>query len=243
VQGHLDRQIKKVLETAETEPIPDNVLTLAGGDQKRARVIWKKLRLKQEFPMTLTEAKTPYLDAKGKSIGLTATDLPPIDSYAKAAAKINSTSGVSAALLMLALGRNRGAGTLTGDDLGSAAFDTNGDGYKEIIDGFNNPLQFYRWPTGSAAVDGLRPASAKLIRDPLDPDGTLLDPSWYNTPQRKSFESICHTIKSNTHPNGFYLVAVLASMGPDEKLGLNLTTMSTTNATDETDNIYSFKLP
>ena len=105
VQKHLDLQIKKVLADAEKDTIPLSVLNLAGSDPLRARVIWKKLKLRQEFPMTIVEATTaPPIP------GLSATDLQPIASYKAAASKFNSGPGDSAALLVLALQRNRARG-------------------------------------------------------------------------------------------------------------------------------------
>src|SRR6516225_5863841 len=49
----LKRQMKAIVDKAgsNAEVIPQSVLTMAGGDRRRARVIWIKLRLKQEFPM------------------------------------------------------------------------------------------------------------------------------------------------------------------------------------------------
>jgi len=250
VQKHLDLQIKKVLEDASNEKIPASVLNLAGGDPIRARVIWKKLRLKQEFPNTLAEAKAPYKDVNGTAV-LSATDLPPIASYATAANKIATGASDSAALLVLILARNRGAGTINADDLGSAAIDVNGDGYKEVVDGWGNPVQFYRWPTASAAVDALRPTNSVPFRDPLDPSGTLLNATWYGaatqlTTNAQFFESLCHKIKPPTATgggsNGAYLIPVIVSSGRDGVLGLDTTTLTVTNATGAADNIYSYAL-
>src|SRR5207302_5135067 len=49
-----------VIDQANKESIPDGVLLMAGGNAPRARVIWIKLRLKQEFPMNYAEARTPW---------------------------------------------------------------------------------------------------------------------------------------------------------------------------------------
>src|ERR1700677_3887446 len=57
----LARHIKFVLEQAdkETSLIPLSVKSMTN-DPKLALVIWKKLRLKQHFPMTFAEAVAPY---------------------------------------------------------------------------------------------------------------------------------------------------------------------------------------
>src|SRR5947209_3149244 len=49
LMGVLDQQWQAVIDQANKEPIPDGVLLMAGGNAPRARVIWIKLRLKQEF--------------------------------------------------------------------------------------------------------------------------------------------------------------------------------------------------
>src|SRR5262245_50852237 len=54
-KAHVDA----VLDQAKELPIPANVMTLAGGDPRRAKVIWQKLQLKRNFPMTFREALYP----------------------------------------------------------------------------------------------------------------------------------------------------------------------------------------
>jgi len=39
------------------EAIPQPVINLPAADERRARVIWKCLRLKQEFPISYAEAQ------------------------------------------------------------------------------------------------------------------------------------------------------------------------------------------
>jgi prepilin-type N-terminal cleavage/methylation domain-containing protein len=55
----LERHRKAVIDDARAESIPQAVLDLAGGDQNRARVIWIKLRLKQQFPQSYAQALQP----------------------------------------------------------------------------------------------------------------------------------------------------------------------------------------
>src|SRR5262245_51009259 len=52
----LNKQTQFVVDKADKENIPGNVLSMAGSDPRRARLIWKKLRLKQEFPISFAEA-------------------------------------------------------------------------------------------------------------------------------------------------------------------------------------------
>ena len=53
--GHWEAVIKQ----ANDESIPSAVLTMAGNDSNRARVIYIKLRLRQEFPTSFAEALNP----------------------------------------------------------------------------------------------------------------------------------------------------------------------------------------
>ena len=71
----LDKQWAAVINQAKNEQIPVSVMTLAGNDPTRARVIWTKLRLRQEFPMNISEARLPLLDWATSTSFLTASDL------------------------------------------------------------------------------------------------------------------------------------------------------------------------
>jgi prepilin-type N-terminal cleavage/methylation domain-containing protein len=71
----LDQQIQQVIEQAKTEMPPNDVLSMAGSDARRAKIIWRKARLKQEFPMTFADALAPNIPS------LSQTDLPPRQSY------------------------------------------------------------------------------------------------------------------------------------------------------------------
>src|SRR5262249_25384716 len=73
----LERQWKAVVDQADKELIPDKVMLMAGGHPQRARVIWKKLRLRQEFPMNFSEALFPWrISLKPSGSSLSQTDLP-----------------------------------------------------------------------------------------------------------------------------------------------------------------------
>jgi prepilin-type N-terminal cleavage/methylation domain-containing protein len=53
-------QVRAVIQDANELPIPQSVINLAGGNMQRAKVIWIKLKLKQNFPMTFREALWPW---------------------------------------------------------------------------------------------------------------------------------------------------------------------------------------
>src|SRR5207249_3350986 len=122
----------------EKEAIPDSVRTMAGGNDLRARVIWKKLRLKQEFPTTFAEAQAPW-QASNPAFNLVPnTDLQPM--YGQSLQSAAPGAGESSACLLLALQKGRGGVRLNPDDLPNTALtDTNGDNLKEIVDAWGNP--------------------------------------------------------------------------------------------------------
>src|SRR5262249_7676285 len=126
---------------------------------------------------------------------------------------------------------------LSEDDLANMAIDTDNDGIKELVDGWGNPVRFYRSPSGFSAPDFQAPTGSQFL-DPFDASGTLVSPSW-NATLRAEFETLCHTI---TMPKGAYLIPVIAAGGRDGKMGLDPKTMAVTTAGDATDNIYSYNL-
>ena len=68
VADALDQQWQAVVDQARKETVLNaNVASFAGNDAQRQKVLWVKLRLKQEFPMNFSEAKSPapsYLDPR-----------------------------------------------------------------------------------------------------------------------------------------------------------------------------------
>src|SRR5437660_1405276 len=60
VNSELQKQWAAVIALADKDALPPVVISMAGGNERRARVIWKKLRLKEAFPMNFKEALTPW---------------------------------------------------------------------------------------------------------------------------------------------------------------------------------------
>jgi prepilin-type N-terminal cleavage/methylation domain-containing protein len=241
VYKSLEQHLKAVRDLANKEDIPPSVMTLAQNDPRRARVIWIKLRLKQEFPMTYAEARQPWAVPPVPGVlPVTAADLPAKNEYVRILGNRTSAAGESSACLLMALQRRRaGANPLNADDLGPAVGDSDNDGMKELIDGWGQPLAFARWPAGNAELEKLNPhptnTKAYRFADALDPDGTLLTKEWYGlnlatpTPQRTWFQTALHPIS----PDGvrsYYIVPTIASGGRDTSLA------------GTADNVYSFKL-
>lgn len=247
-----------VIGEARKDAYPPQVMALAGADQRRAQVIWAKLRLIDAFPESYSEVLTsPTMPAwhayvpqgnrkywKGyqKMLGAVTAGSP--------------TPAQSSACLLMALSVRRGGAGLKVEDLGPAVRDTDGDGLMEIVDGWGRPIQFVRFPTkarNSQLGDDLQktnpaPPGSKgsKLADPLDPDGLLLNQNWYGatytslvntvppppmtTTCGAEFELVCHPVYYQSPPNAVanYIVPVLASDGSTTGTG---------------DNIYSFSMP
>jgi prepilin-type N-terminal cleavage/methylation domain-containing protein len=246
LQTLLNKAVVDVVEEAKNEAIPDtykdtyntytirpNVLALAGGDARRARVIWIKLRLRQEFPMSYAEATNPVKDMSGNVY------IWPKSNYVRKIGNLPPAAGETGACLFLALTQSRrGKQVLGENELSSNELrDTDFDGLPELIDDWGNPLALYRWPIGNPEIV---PTTNTLNKDPQDPEGLLLSSSWNST----LFEQLCHSL---TDPVTLqrsarnYTNPVIASSGPNGQFGLD-PWMATTNAQYASDNIYSYRL-
>jgi len=105
-----------------------------------------------------------------------------------------------------------------GEFLSSEVADTDGDGLLEFIDGWGNPLRFYRWPTRlfrstnvGLLIQGF--SDDLLDTDPDDPLGLLKPVIDALASASSDFESLYHT------PNTYHL-PLIVSAGPDGELGL-----------------------
>jgi prepilin-type N-terminal cleavage/methylation domain-containing protein len=186
VTSELDRQMKAVYDVAKDEQVPSTVLTqLANNDPNRARVIWIKLRMKQEFPTSYAEARAPapgYLAGK--------------NTYIKAlpAGSANDPNTESGACLYLALTQGRRGVTWDPESTLGGGFvrDTDGDGVKELVDIWGKALYFVRWPTTNTE---LNPTAAPVpgLKDTQDPTGLLSDNAWVNTGGASAFAALCST--------------------------------------------------
>jgi hypothetical protein len=247
IDSTLDKQWRHVISEATKEPIPDAVMNMAGNDPKVARVIYVKLRLKQEFPMGYYEALNPsplppiqdYVTKLNK-VGILFANYPPPPAYTP------PTPEETSACLLMAIERNRGGVRLTADDLGLDTVRTNSAGLKMLVDNWGTPLLFYRWPTLDGGVDAANPATAgskaQTVRDLQDGDGTLTDfanPSgwWNNQNLRLQFEMQVHLVSkpvagtpppiytyapttAQAAPYAYYMVPVIVSAGPNKKFGI-----------------------
>jgi prepilin-type N-terminal cleavage/methylation domain-containing protein len=263
VDSALQKQWQAVVDQAETEEIPPQfmnpqfnssgvrlswgLLDMAGGDTNRARVIWKKLRLKQEFPMTFGETFasstfgsgiTPFAigrpdPAAKQFVPYFNPPLLPNATIARALQGVQTGNPVAdprepSPLLLLSLTQARKGHVISQDDLGTGAI---GRGtyvgtapppsvdLQQIVDAWNNPIVFWRWPTANVEVTNSNPASSSALpakgtgsvsqkfADPLDPSGTLQNPLWNNWTNYSNrmgvwaFEMLLHSVHINPPPN------------------------------------------
>ncbi|HEV3256417.1 MAG TPA: type II secretion system protein [Gemmataceae bacterium] len=254
IAGALDQQWQAVIDQARTETLPQSVLDMSAVNKvpspRRARIIWVKLRLKQEFPMNFDEAwapsgpGNPYLGPKpayAAAIGPPPYTMPGPTSSPPSSAQ-------SAVLLYLILQEHRRGMNFNVDtELSTREAGDAGPGLKQLVDAWGTPLAFIRWPWQSQDLNphqgegeddyptgGQPPAG---LNDAQDPEGLLSDPNWVGSPGWSIFIQLCHPVGAKA---SYKLVPVVASAGRDKTWGINLTTMQTQDPSIAGDNIYNF---
>jgi prepilin-type N-terminal cleavage/methylation domain-containing protein len=266
VHERFGRQAQRIADEVRTADLPPLVLELAGGDRQRARVILHKLLLKWAFPMSFDE----IVVNRNLSVACYGPEGHPLANayFAKtggAAGNLEATNSVCVALIYERLGG--------WDDLSGGERSAERVGNLElpvIVDGWGQPLRYYRWPRnypvppaangGPTLVERAFPQSL-WGTDAEDPQG-LLDLTraenqvWYNTPAPSTGTTCGQWFEAHLHllqPRPVYCPMTLASMGPDEGgdgpvrlwgLTANDPFMSVDplQAVREGDNIYSFRL-
>jgi prepilin-type N-terminal cleavage/methylation domain-containing protein len=226
----IDQQWKAALDQIRDETTPQWAMTLANNDTRRARVIYTKARLKQEFPVTFYQAKFPYLAGDPGmpvlafgTIGLSSTTLPAKATYLTALQTYNPTGNSiplpaayeSSALLFLALSQGRrGMAVNIEEHIEPTAIQTR-DGFKVFVDSWGNPVRYYIFPFDN---DELNDPSLPYVptytrnasltgRDPQDPEGTLMMAGWrYQTAgvlsgNANAFGRLLHRLPSATDTN------------------------------------------
>jgi prepilin-type N-terminal cleavage/methylation domain-containing protein len=76
VDSEFQKQWKAVVDQANQDPIPDFILAMAGDDADRARVIQRFLYLRNEFPCTYLEARTPVKFPLNPKLASNGGDIP-----------------------------------------------------------------------------------------------------------------------------------------------------------------------
>jgi prepilin-type N-terminal cleavage/methylation domain-containing protein len=236
LDSRLRQQTAYVADRARRETPPGAVLSLAGGDPGRSKVIWQKLRFKQFFPTSFAEA----LDPAGGYV-------PPLPAYVNYLTEYGITGGSgtpaaheSAACLYMIL--RYGPESAGEDELGTGGAVKTVNGIPVLVDSWGNPLAFCRWPVGDTG-NGVSPANPQGYQagfnDPADPRGLLAAPSWLSSPQGAQFQAVCHPLRNG---GTLDLSPLIVSAGPDGQLGLVTATLGVTNPGQANDNLYSNSL-
>jgi prepilin-type N-terminal cleavage/methylation domain-containing protein len=134
----------------------------------------------------------------------------------------------NSAMLLLALTQGRTGGEANAQDLGAGSL---GDGYfirpgslptptgwtgnappfmkmQNLVDGWGNPIVFYRWPIANPEARGADPAVggslSEKFRDPVDPEGMLVRSDWNNYANYQArlgvyaFEMLFHSVHTTS---------------------------------------------
>ena len=232
IASALDQQWTAALVKAANDPLPStpDIQALADNDPRRARVIYTKLYLMQEFPQSVAEAASNPRYANefivpGSSPTAYYTQPPTPAEQAEQAER------QSAACIYLALSTSRGGVTFNPEDIGSTALGTielanpNNPAqvkkFKVFLDAWRKPITFVRW------------APTNALQGELDnPQFGYVTPSAFNnTPPRLDRQDIEGTLLNWTTPNatnvanalGYQLtpahnlIPYLVSAGPDKR--------------------------
>lgn len=264
IMGSIDKTLKEhwayVVAEAKKETglsVPFAVMNATfgpdatGGD--RNRIIWIKMRLMEAFPVSFAEVANPYPYATG-IIPTTMRKYNATYQQALAAKKAGTLATTeSSACLLMSLAITRNGTSLSSDVLGTSyVTDTDGDAIPELVDGWGNPLTFFRFPTQNPYLQAalpVKPGAKAKFADPLDPDGVFLN--WAPSIFRTKFETNVHVINFGATATASYVVPTIVSSGPDGIPGLNTTVKNNMAVVppvppkiipDEADNVYSFLL-
>jgi len=144
----------------------------------------------------------------------------PGQHYANAA-----TTSSELLYVALTMGTELGSGGTAIDFNSSEVVDSDGDGLMELVDGWGNPLRFYRWPTSLVLAGSNSPRPVELLidggnaqlwnKDPDDPVGRFN--SWLSDSNVNAHPKV----QTYFHEPSTYHVPLVVSAGRDGVLGLN----------------------
>jgi prepilin-type N-terminal cleavage/methylation domain-containing protein len=212
IQNQFDAQWRAVLDNAKQDAreqkIPKIVLNgIAGGDNRRALVIWTKMNLKLEFPQCFHEVLVwqpqvqSYCGMSPKSSYQRALQAIPlamsIDPYTATPAQYPQLMQESAVLLYMSVTQARRG--VTGfnptEHVGPHAVGSvtltqypNQPTFPVFIDTWGQPIGFIRWPLNGGVQSDLNQSPQQQLNslgqavDPQDPERSLLDNGWVANP-------------------------------------------------------------
>jgi type II secretory pathway pseudopilin PulG len=245
VQSQLAKAWSNAVRQANSETIDPAIFSwiqtnLAGSDANataRVRVIYVKLKMRQQFPMNFAEAlnvsyTNPELAGWGLPTTVSPSPLPALPGYVNylnslgiTAAAVSAQSSPqpyeSSACLLMALQRGvSGAGSNASDlTAGGAAgnyITPNNGSLPYLTDAWGRPIYFSRFPTGCPV---LNPNGAqKGANDPGDPQGTLNSPAWQLVPaSQKLFSMLAlqQLAPGSSPPVSYKQAPMVASGGTD----------------------------
>lgn len=251
LNGALNKHWTAVSQAATTENwnTPDNAVALAqiramaGGDDKRARVMYVKFREKQEFPTTFDEALNPAPLLPKPTYGVY------LKKFGITGSSVATLPYESSACLYMAMALATSGTKFNADQFGGAVreLDAPNGKIKYFADDWGKPLVFARWPYLDPNLPSLCPIQNSVMRDKDDPDGRLIDSTWSNTAGRAAFEKVGHPVTKGSPPQpyAYYLLPTIVSGGRDNNLGINAIdypTLYVSNPGLALDNIYSYTL-
>ena len=236
---------------------PKDVYEFADGDPDRARALWIKIRLIEAFPVNFEEIDLAYKNDKNDRANAYPSPLvyiPPDRRRYQAAYKTAIDARISpvknkrvkgksesAICLYLALSQTRSGVSHSIDMLRPYCGDVDAfndiptpDGELEFIDGWNEPLRFYRFATSNGNLQSKAPNSGMTLSvsgrtlsplDPLDPKGRLLlnkdGNIWTNSlsgkPVADFVDKKFHLRNAGTGSTftAWYAVPIIVSAGPN----------------------------
>ncbi|MEI7684132.1 MAG: type II secretion system protein [Planctomycetota bacterium] len=146
------RQWDAVISDAKKESLPAGVTD---------RNTWIRMRLIEAFPATFAEVTTGY-GAAGQLTLIPAARRKYMANYQKAIGTLTARPSESAACLYLAMSLDRSGSGYNIDSLKAFIKDSNGDKLNEFVDGWGQPLYFYRFAS-STELTASRPPNVTYL--------------------------------------------------------------------------------